>query len=105
MHVDTSNGVWTSGSNEGLGCDIENKFSWCSMHMQFGASMMVDKQLWTTIPDGRPTSERCIALNYDAAAGSTTLKRSECLGQNKNFICQVGGKNTRNLLFIILFCN
>jgi hypothetical protein len=57
--------------------------------MQLGEWMLVEKQLWTVLPDGKATSERCLALNYDAVAATTTLKQVECLGQKKNFMCQV----------------
>jgi hypothetical protein len=57
--------------------------------MQLGEAMLVEKRLWTTIPDGTASSDRCVALNYDSVGGTTTLKRVDCLGQKKNFVCQV----------------
>jgi hypothetical protein len=62
--------------------------------MQLGEAMLVETQLSTTIPDGNVSSERCLALNHDSAGLTTTLKRVDCLGQNKNFICQVSSNWT-----------
>jgi hypothetical protein len=74
--------TWTSGSSEGEGCDVERKFAWCP------AGTLLDTRLWTALPDGNATSQRCLQLTLDAA--NATLERANCTDEKKPFVCQVG---------------
>jgi hypothetical protein len=101
-----NNGVWTSGSNEGFACDVESKFTWCSTQTQLGESLLAEKRMWATVPIGELSAERCLALNLDVANGITNLKRANCSGDKKHFVCQVWSNKNENILpKINLFCS
>jgi hypothetical protein len=80
--------VWTTGSSEGDACDVQRKFAWCPSGRLMNESQAADARFWAKPPDGTASAQRCLQLNYDAAAGAT-LATAHCSADKKSFVCQV----------------
>jgi hypothetical protein len=89
-HEDTiKSSVWTSGSYEGVACDLKNKFAWCPSGRLLNASQISDARFWVTPPDGSVSTQRCLELKYDAAAAGVKLSSAHCSADKKAMVCQV----------------
>jgi hypothetical protein len=80
--------VWTSGSSEGESCDVQRRFAWCPSGKMINESQIADVRFWKKPPDGSASTQRCLELTYDAAAGAK-LASANCSTDKKPFICQV----------------
>jgi hypothetical protein len=76
---------WTSGSSEGLFCDIESVFSWCSID-QMVESYAVENTLQGIDQANVSTLASCLVLSLSTT--TATLDRADCAAQ-KPFLCQV----------------
>jgi hypothetical protein len=71
---------WTSGTNEGYGCDL--KHGWC------GSNTLLTKEApWKAAEPNNLLSERCILLDF-ATIGNLDLSDLPCSAAYK-FICEV----------------
>lgn len=71
---------WTSGSNEGDFCDVEQLYSWCSLGRTYRGSDMNSSALMR----GNSTNNRCLALDVMMAM----MVYSGC-AERKELVCQV----------------
>lgn len=85
----TKSSVWTAGSNEGNACDVEKNFVWCSSGTLITETQVADPRFWTTVPNGSPSTQRCLELKYDLAARTAKLNSADCMQDKKAVICQV----------------
>ncbi|XP_065345919.1 uncharacterized protein LOC135943354 [Cloeon dipterum] len=77
---------WTSGSNEDLNCDLEQKFAWCSTGFNISSELVSSEQFWMSTTAAPSTLHRCLALDL-----STTPKKGMVLRnceENLPYICQ-----------------
>jgi len=60
---------WTSGSNVGENCDLQQKYSWCSSDDPVNSSLLTNGTFWLDgkWPPSFSTSERCLTVNLDSA--------------------------------------
>lgn len=79
--------VWTTGSSEGTGCDVERTFSWCSSGKLLLTSELSNSLLWEKVPDGSPSAARCLVLSVLNRVASLT--QADCANDRKPFVCQV----------------
>ncbi|XP_059484026.1 uncharacterized protein LOC132201683 [Neocloeon triangulifer] len=63
---DSTKKYWTSGSNEGTGCEIDRKYNWCSMNGSSFTGQIMNTSLWSAPSATDATLERCISYVFDS---------------------------------------
>jgi len=82
----TLTSIWTSGSNEGEFCDIEDKYSWCSINSLINQSDVNNTKYWSKMATANSTADRCLELiTNDTQIG---LHNAYC-NDKKPFMCEV----------------
>jgi hypothetical protein len=71
---------WTSGSNEGLNCDIQRVFSWCSLALNLTAQLSHQKsEFWAENATLQTlANEKCLALQYTKSNQTAGLILRDC---------------------------
>jgi len=85
---------WTSGSSEGEFCDVERTFAWCSSGENLSEAQVNSSELWVNVPDGNPSAERCLSLDFGRSG--VGLTRADCQ-KKQPFLCEA-----RNYFFQFL---
>jgi len=71
---------WTSGSNEGTNCDVQDVYGWCSSGQQIAPEMVSTDLFW--LSKIASAAERCLTLSFDSSSGKFKIGM-------KRFGCQV----------------
>ncbi|XP_065345774.1 uncharacterized protein LOC135943246 [Cloeon dipterum] len=84
----TAGVFWTSGSSEGLNCDLEKKYAWCSTGFNASMTLTSSPDFWlSTNATPSSTLDRCLALVNSANSKNQGMEHRNC-EDALPYICQ-----------------
>jgi hypothetical protein len=72
------NDFWTSGSNEGPNCDVQDVYGWCSAGGPIDPPMVTNYSFW--LSKAASPMQRCLTLSFDSAVATVKIgmKHADC---------------------------
>jgi hypothetical protein len=90
---------WTSGSNEGESCNVQNVFSWCSASNNDSAFVPeflapVDNKYLKNFKLQDSARDRCVIFKIDGTVNEKSMLEHSPCDKVMRYICEVSLKNT-----------